>query len=297
LRFKLIINRDSGTVRSQGADVLRGKLEACLREAALDGALAFVAARDLDAALRVAAATAELDLVMVGGGDGTVSAAAGILSVADKSMGVLPLGTMNLFARALGVPAEPVEALMLVRNGRVDRCDLGEINERRFSHHVTLGLHPLMTRLRERMHYASRLQKFLAAIRAYVLAVRHAPLLRLDLNAGGATRTIEASILIVSNNVLGQGPGHLPYADNPDEGLLGLYFCTSGAPIDLIALSAAALAGQWHDNPQLEAFVIDSVSIDMGSKRAELSIDGELVHLTSPLNIRALPGALQVLRP
>jgi diacylglycerol kinase family enzyme len=35
----------------------------------------------------------------------------------------------------------------------------------------------------------------------------------------------------------------------------------------------------------------------MGSKRAELSIDGELVHLTSPLNIRALPGALQVLRP
>jgi diacylglycerol kinase family enzyme len=297
VRFKLIINRDSGTVRSQGADVLRGKLETCLREAALDGALAFVAGRDLDAALRVAAATAELDLVMVGGGDGTVSAAARILSAAGKSMGVVPLGTMNLFARALGVPAEPVEALMLVRNGRVDRCDLGEVNERRFSHHVTLGLHPLMMRLRERMHYASRLQKIIAAVSAWIQAVRRAPSLHLDIATGGHRQHIEVSLLIVSNNVLGQGPGHLPYADEPDQGVLGLYFSPSGTPADLIALSAAALAGRWHDNPQLEASVIDSVSIDMGSRRAELSIDGELVRLKSPLNIRALPGALQVLRP
>src|SRR6187397_721074 len=95
----------------------------------------------MDAA-RAAASSSECDVVVMGGGDGTMSAGAGGLAGTGKPMGVLPLGTLNHFARDLGIPNELEEAVRNVAEGVVREVDVGEANDRVFLNNSSLGLYP-----------------------------------------------------------------------------------------------------------------------------------------------------------
>ena len=72
-----------------------------------------------DCAVRCKAVAERGDkLVVVGGGDGTISAAASALAGSKTALGILPLGTLNHFARDLGIPTELDEAAKLIATGR-----------------------------------------------------------------------------------------------------------------------------------------------------------------------------------
>src|SRR5690606_7668731 len=105
MRFQVVLNRDGGTLRRRDADAVAHSLREALEAAGHAVSVAAVAGDGMDSALDEAAA-GPADIVMVGGGDGTVSAAAARLAGSDKALAVLPAGTMNLFARSLGIPAE-----------------------------------------------------------------------------------------------------------------------------------------------------------------------------------------------
>jgi len=100
-----------------------------------------VAGPDLLAAARAAAAS-DTDVVVMAGGDGTVSAGAGGLAGTGKPMGVLPLGTLNHFARDLGIPTLLEDAVRTVAEGIVREVDVGEANDRVFVNNSSLGLYP-----------------------------------------------------------------------------------------------------------------------------------------------------------
>ena len=89
------------------------------------------------------------DGVVVGGGDGTLATAAEIMMQADRTLGVLPLGTMNLLAKDLGLPLELEAAIAALAHGRVRRMDVAEVNSRLFLSHAVIGLYPRMVRERE----------------------------------------------------------------------------------------------------------------------------------------------------
>jgi YegS/Rv2252/BmrU family lipid kinase len=78
--------------------------------------------------------------VILGGGDGTVSAGASALAYSDAKLGILPLGTANDFARTLDIPLDLDGAAEVLRDGRVDTVDLGMVNDRYFASGVSIGL-------------------------------------------------------------------------------------------------------------------------------------------------------------
>ena len=89
--------------------------------------------------------------VVAGGGDGTVGSVAGALAGTDRPLGVLPLGTLNHFAKDLRIPLGLEEAARNVCEGREARVDVGEVNGQVFVNNSSLGLYPRIVRRRERL--------------------------------------------------------------------------------------------------------------------------------------------------
>lgn len=235
------------------------------------------------------------DGIVVGGGDGTVSAAASAAAASGIALGILPLGTMNLFARSLAIPLDMREAAEALAAGRRSSVDIGEVNGRFFIHHVTLGLHPRMIRIRERLSYGSRIGKIWASIQAWWMAVRQPPRLVASIRADGQRFERRTAAILVTNNPWGEG--HLPYADDLRQGKLGLYVTTSRRWQDLLQLTARMTLGEIAENPLLENWEAEEVEIDLPRARINASVDGEIVSLQTPLRIAVRRRGLSVLRP
>ena len=86
------------------------------------------------------------EVVIAAGGDGTVSAVAALLVDSEAALGILPLGTLNHFAKNVGLPIDIEEALEVIDQGNVRRTDVGEVNGKVFLNNSSLGLYPMVVR-------------------------------------------------------------------------------------------------------------------------------------------------------
>ncbi|MEO7009675.1 MAG: diacylglycerol kinase family protein, partial [Caldimonas sp.] len=89
-------------------------------------------------------------VIVAGGGDGTISSVGAALVDSAIALGVLPLGTLNHFARDAGVSLDLERAVDAIVNGRPTPVDVGEVNGRIFLNNSSLGLYPDIVRDRER---------------------------------------------------------------------------------------------------------------------------------------------------
>ena len=110
-------------------------------------------------------------VVAAGGGDGTVNAVASVLVGTETTLGVLPLGTLNHFAKDIGIPLEMEEALAVLRDGKVQHVDVGTVSDRIFINNSGLGLYPDMVFNRERRQNRARPNGLPSFWRAYVHSV------------------------------------------------------------------------------------------------------------------------------
>jgi len=185
----VVVNRSGGTAAALGA-----KLEATLRQSfgrTID--LQLVDGPDVPRALgRVAGA----GRVVVGGGDGTLGSAAGLLAQAGSAMAILPLGTRNHLAGQLGIPSDLAQAARLAVEGTTTRIDLGRVGERVFVNNASLGLYARLVRNRE----ALAAPKWLANLPAAWHVLRHLRVRRMELRVDGAARQVVTPLLFVGNN-------------------------------------------------------------------------------------------------
>jgi diacylglycerol kinase family enzyme len=124
-------------------------------------------------------------VLVAAGGDGTLSAVADVLRGSGTALGVLPFGTLNHFAKDMGIPLDPVEAARTVAAGRRIAVDLGEVNGRAFINNASLGLYPGMVRERERQQRRLRRSKRHAMMWATLAVLNRPPLLDLRLELDG----------------------------------------------------------------------------------------------------------------
>ncbi len=295
MRLTLILNRSAGTLRGVDRDKAAADLAEIFRAHGHDVTVEALEGEAAIAAIERNCRKDAPDVIVVGGGDGTISAAAAAAARGGKTLGILPLGTMNLFARSLGIPLDMLAAAEALATGEVVSVDIGEVNGRYFVHHVTLGLHARMILLRTRLDYNSRLGKIRASAQAWWMAVRHPPRLDAHVRADQREFRRRTAAVLVSNNPFGEG--HLPYADDPRQGVLGLYVANSPRWQDLLNLAVRMLLGNISANPLLDSSVAREVDIALPTDAVNASVDGEIVALKTPLRCRLHQGGLSVLRP
>jgi len=296
MRFHAVLNRQGGTLRTIDLDAFAAHMRDTIGKAGHEIDIEQVAGSGLTAALDRAASGAA-EIVLAGGGDGTVSAAAGRLMGTGKALAILPAGTMNLFARGLGIPLTLDEAVAAFAGGEIRAVDIATANGRPFVHQFSIGMHARLVQLRSKMEFASRLGKLRASARAAVNAVIDPPAIGICLDLGDAELEARVTQLGVTNNIFGEG--HLPYADRPDGGVLGIYLTMARQRGELFRLLMSVARGKWRDSEQIEVHEAKRVRLTVRSpgRRLAAVMDGELVKLERETDIRIHPGRLLVLVP
>lgn len=145
------------------------------------------------------AAASDARVVVAGGGDGTLNTVGSCLAGGDKILGVLPLGTLNHFAKDLGIPLELGAAVENIAAGRVASVDVGEVNGRVFFHNSSIGLYPRMVRRREVRRKRGR-PKWMAVSSALFRTAKQYAAFRVRVSADGRRFSRRTPILFVGNN-------------------------------------------------------------------------------------------------
>ena len=296
MRFVAVLNKDGGTLRTTDLEAFSKRMTETLEAAGHTVDIRIVSGKQLTEALDKAAAS-RADIVLAGGGDGTISAAAARLKDSKKALAILPAGTMNLFARSLGIPLGLDDAVRSFGDGEVRAVDIATANGQPFVHQFSVGMHAKMVHLRDKMDFGSRLGKIRASFRAAWDTVKNPQAFDVTLTIGDAEVVTRTTGIGVTNNLFGEG--HLPYADKPDGGILGIYVTIAEHRGELIRFFVNMARGKWRDNEQVEIHQADKVVLTIKSRRAKphCVIDGELTKLERRTEIRIHPGALKVLLP
>ena len=290
-----VFNRDGGTFKTTDMEAFARKAAEAFEAAGHSFEARIVDGRALLAELKGAATDAEM--LLAGGGDGTISAAAGVAYARKIPLAVLPAGTMNLFARSIGVPLDLDAALAALAAGEVHDVDIATANGRPFVHQFSVGIHPKLVRLRERLEYKSRVGKMLASMRAAIGAVLRPPEFTIELVGPFGSELRRVAGLSVTNNPLDEG--HLPIADRLDRGLLGIYLVKPLTLGVMLRLAFGMLRGKFKSLTEINDREVGRSTIRFPAKRstAMAVIDGELVKLDREIEFILHPRALQVVVP
>ena len=236
--------------------------------------------------------------LVAAGGDGTVSAVASLVAGTGRALGVLPLGTLNHFAKDLHIPLELDAAARTVCEGRVAEVDAAEVNGRLFINNSSLGLYPRIVRRRERMQEREGSGKWPAFLRAALAVLRRYPFLRVRLNADGREIVRLTPFVLVGNNeyeVDGLGLGG---RRRLDSGHLSLYVAHRTGRLGLLRLALRALFGRLREAEDFDALSAEEIWVGtQRPRRLPVALDGEVTLMKTPLRYRSLPGALRVIVP
>lgn len=284
----ILLNPLAGHAQRAGTSVL-----ATLEQVGVSARLHPVAPPELRDAL-MAELRAGSRAIGVAGGDGTLSAAAAVLAGTDAVLAPIPLGTLNHFARRLGL-TDVESAARALAAGRTTRVPVGSVDDRRFINNASCGVYPRLVRHRDALR--RWLGKWPAAAVAMVgvLARLRTLHVRLELPEATLERTV-AGLWIG----LGRGSFRLPIdeQDRREARVLEVVLPHADSGRGLVGLGVRVLWRLWHDETPrtrgLEIVRAPAVMLDAG-RPIDVALDGEPLRLRPPLHFRILPDALAVI--
>jgi YegS/Rv2252/BmrU family lipid kinase len=288
----VLLNARAGAVIDAGAERVRDALASSLKDRSENVEIRLVRPGSLRDEIE-RAAQGEASTLIVGGGDGSVNCAANALAGTSKTLGVLPFGTMNLFARDLGMPSNIEEAIEAIGDAHPRKVDLARVNGRHFHSLSGLGFFSEMARAREevRGHKLGRLFGVgLAALRA----LQRTYPFTLDIRTDSRREQVEALAVLITNNRFG------PDWRRPslDESVLEIHIAEHAGALSKLKASANLLTGTWRnddDTDGIRTITARHVAIGRRRPRTFAATDGELRREHVPLRYEIRPGALTVL--
>ena len=234
-----------------------------------------------------------VDLVVVGGGDGSINAAAPGIIDTGLPLGVLPLGTANDLARTLDLPLDLAGAVGVIAAGRMRRIDLGEVNGHPYFNVASLGFgvdltHALTSDAKKRwgpLGYAVAGLRVLRRLRPF----------HVEIEMGG-TRTRSRTIHLAVGNGRHYGGGMTVSEDAAiDDGRLDVYSLEVESAWKLLMLLPALRSGRTQDWTEIRTLVGQEIRVSTRRHRS-VNADGEIVTHT-PATFKVLHGALALFVP
>ena len=235
------------------------------------------------------------DVVVAAGGDGTVSAVAGRIVATDRALGVIPGGTLNHFAKDLGVTSDLEGAASVIRAGRTRLVDIGEVNGRTFINNSSLGLYVEIVREREKFRKHG-LRKWTAFAVAVVETLVHWPVVKVRLEVAGQAVERRTPFVFLGNNRYEMEGLRMGSRNRLDEGQLCLLAARRLSRWGLARMAIAGLTGGIHHSRDLDVLCAREVLVKT-KRRLEVALDGEVVRMSSPLHYRIRPRELKVIAP
>jgi diacylglycerol kinase (ATP) len=235
----------------------------------------------------------QVELVIVGGGDGTLNAAVQGMVGTNLPLGILPLGTANDLGRTLGIPVDLSEACRVIATGKAQSIDLGLVNGRYFFNVASLGLSVQITQK------LTKEMKRRWGVLAYAVTAIQALSRSRPFSAEiwvGDTRTKVRTVQIAIGNGRYYGGGMTVAMDATiDDQRLDLYSLEIQHWWQMLSLLPTMRQGTHIKSPHVRA--MQGQEIRISTRRPHpINTDGEITTQT-PAHFRVVPHALLVLVP
>jgi len=291
--LEVIINCGSGT--NDKSEVSR-QLNELFEASGLRAHISLAKSGAQVVALARRAAQGDSQTIVAGGGDGTVSSIAAELVDTTKTLGVLPLGTLNHFAQDLHIPLDLEGAVKVISGGRILSVDVGEVNGHLFLNNSSLGLYPSIVRERQKQQRLGS-GKWPAFLWAAVAVLRRYPFLNVKLSADGKEFASRTPFVFVGNNQYEMEGFKIGGRRGLCAGELSLYITHRTGRLGLLRLALGALCGSLRNEKDFMAMTTREVWIQTRQERLRVAADGEVIVMEPPLHYRVRPAALRVFVP
>ena len=235
--------------------------------------------------------------ILVAGGDGTIGTAAAALVESPAELAVLPGGTLNHFARDLGISTVAAEAVKLASSGSCRGVDVGMVNGRLFLNTSSVGAYVRYVRVRETLErsFGYRIASAMAAFRI-LFTLR---LMAVEVVVEGRKRIYRTPLVFIGVGERGLQLPSLGQRVRGGKSGLHVMVVQGRSRARLLALGLAAVARGIESvsgTPQFESFIVDELRIDT-RRMGTVAVDGEIVNLSAPLEYTLRRDALTVVLP
>jgi diacylglycerol kinase family enzyme len=291
LRLGVVLN-----AHLPATDALAERITAFCRSTGSEARVVIADGTRLAAAARQLLADGET-IVAAGGGDGTISTVGSVLVGGDATLGVLPLGTLNHFARDLRIPLTLEDAIAAITGGRVAHVDVGDVNGRFFINNSSVGLYPRLVWEREQRQRQGHPKWTAMAAAAWTVWRRYRRVTVIVNTGTDAPTPVRTPFVFVGNNPY-QLSG-LKFGSRPvlDTGRLQVCMAPELSASGVVRVLGATLAGRLDSFDHFVSLETASLTIDARRPRLGVSLDGEIMVLPTPLRYRIRPAALRVAVP
>lgn len=240
-------------------------------------------------------------IIVAAGGDGTIGAVASALSGSGATMGILPLGTFNYFARSLDVPFDISEAAKVIVEGHTVPLRVATVNGSLFLNNASFGAYPAILETREAIYHRwgrSQIAAYWAVLKT-LAQVR--PPLRLRLTIDGESRDVRSPLVFVVNNAYQLKQMSLEGVDEIEAGRLVVFVAPDSTRLGMIRHAAAIALGRAESNRNFELLSGESIQISSmdrpSTSKRTVARDGERERLRGPFEFRVVNDALRVTVP
>jgi diacylglycerol kinase family enzyme len=289
-RCTVIINQKAGSA----GDTSRRAVEDSCARLGLDARIVAVRGQDIRKAAEEAAETG--DALIAAGGDGTVSTVASVAVRAGATFGVIPLGTLNHFAKDAGIPLDVEAAVAAIAGGHVVALDTGELNGRTFVNNASVGFYARIVRERQLERRRGH-GKWIAFAIGLARAWRHYRQITVRMTVDGTQMVRRTPFVFIGNGeYVDEGPG-LWSRTGLRAGRLWISLAPECTRTEMLWLVISALAGGLIPDVKLESFRAVEVTVEPRSRHAGVATDGELLQIGPPFTCAVHPGALRTLLP
>lgn len=234
--------------------------------------------------------------IVAGGGDGTISTVAALVAGTDKTLGVLPLGTLNHFAKDLGIPLDLAGAVRNLAAGVTSDIDVGEVNGHTFINNASLGIYPKLVRMRQIIQQMG-LSKWPAFLVALYAVLRRYPLFAVRLVMSGQRLVRRTPFVFIGNNEYETSSFRMGARRCMAAGRLSIYTAPVRGRFELIKLFVKALFGRVRQDANFDYLSAAEVWVETRRHTIRIATDGEVRRMQTPLHFRVRPRALRVIVP
>ena len=291
----VIINRSSG--KNQNTDELKAQIIELFAAKGLEAEI-FVAENG-EELIKLAkdAAKSDAEIVVAGGGDGTISAVASKLVGTDKTLGILPLGTLNNFSKDLKIPPDLAEAIGIIAENHTEKIDAAEVNGQIFINNSSIGLYPHIVKSRETQQEKLGRGKWSAAFWAALKILRRHPVFTVKLKNESGEKIVKTPFVFVGNGAYEMDFFNIGRREKINGGKLSVYFLHKSGRKGLFALVLRLVFGRLRQAKDFEEISVGEITIETGKKQMLVAYDGEVEMIKTPLCYCVHPLALRVIVP
>ena len=232
----------------------------------------------------------EHKIILIGGGDGTIRTAAQYCAHTPIILGVLPLGTLNHFAKEMNLPGNVNELITSLKKKQTITIDLAKVNEHIFINNSSIGFYPKFAD--KRNQYSKHYNKWLSYIPGFIESLKKHKTFTITIKGKDLDISLRTSFLMVSNNVYSYEFPVTIKRDSFQKALLGLYYFKQGR------IRIFKIIKSLFSNKNLFKINQSNYPIEIhfnNEKEVTISLDGDTTKVKTPLHYKILPRSLIIL--